>query len=534
MGDVIARGLAKKNADQIGIVQKNRVNVLSKGADPTGTVNATQAFKDAITEIESKITSDASIFSGNNEGNAVIELPAGTFLITDDDPRLLSLTTLVTRGLTFKGAGRGVTKVVFKPTASNGYLFYNNNKWLHLHFEGISFIGDITKSTNFMYSYSTSAAQNYTFDKCDFFSFNYGWKLEGTNVNSEMTWFHCGFYYTWNKILYAESSVASDQFLNYNFFACQVEIAAGDFIHFDKGGSINVWGGSFIHTSSAGGTFFRLKGNTHAYGVQRFLCVGARFEHKYNTSALVECDWNDGVVSFINCDTGSQTGITGASTMKIAKFTSNNQKMPVVKFDNCSLMGQHEYVYNTNSFNYPHNVVYENCEFTNATKRSDFIVYTALGSNPAGKPAITFRNCRGIGNSQKEIWEGIYNFEKASVAVSTKKTISLKGADSKFPTNGGTVDVYLPLNALVTKVILHSPSGAVTETDTATFSVQTYEATPTTLATITATNHAQGFSLNQDVLFACTDDDKRHLKLVAGSDVSQFNGSAYCLIEYIG
>lgn len=527
---------ARIDAEQnkIGIVQKNKVNVLSKGADATGVQNSTQAFKDAITEVQSKITNDANIFTSNLEGNAVIELPAGTFLISDDNPQLLSATASRTRGLVIKGAGRGVTKVLFKPTVSNGYLFYNNDKWLSIHFEGITFIGDFTKSTNFMRSYSTGGAQNYTFDKCDFFDFQYGYKLEGTNVNSEMTWFHCGFYYNWGKVIYAESTTASDQFLNYNFYSCQFEAAQGDFLHFDKGGNINIWGGSFIHTSATAGTFFRLKSGAHAYGVQRFLCIGARFEHKYNASALIECDWNDGVVSFINCDSSSQTGITGASTMHIAKFTSSNQKMPSIKFDNCSLMGQHEYVYNSSSYNYPHNVVYENCEFTNATKRSDFVVYTALGTNSGGQPTINFRNCRGILNDRTQVWEGVYNFDKSSTAIISKKIVSIKDANSKFPINGGTVEVYLPLNAIITKITLYSPSGAVSEVDAATFSVQTFEATPTTLATITATNHSQGFTLHQDTFFVCNADDKRHLKLVAGSDVSQYNGSALCLIEYIG
>ncbi|GAA3402049.1 glycosyl hydrolase family 28-related protein [Paenibacillus hodogayensis] len=521
--------------EQLAIRFRHHINVLSKGADPTGGADATAAFESAVTELLSKTTSRPDIFGVNNEGNAVIELPPGTFVLNADDPRLFSATAIRTRGLVIKGAGRGVTKVLFKPANNDGYLFYNNDKWLHIHMEGITFIGDFTKNTNFMFSFSTGGAQNYTFSMCDFIDFNYGWKLQGNNTNSEYSFYHCGFYGSWNKVVFAEASNASDQFLNYNFFACQFEVTRGDFLHFEKGGNINIWGGSYIHTSAAGGTFFKLYGGAHSYGVQRFLCIGARFETKYGAGKLIDCKWNDGNVSFISCDADAQAFQSGAESWMVAKFTSTNEKMPVISFDKCNLMGIHEYAYTGNSFKFPHNVSYTNCQFAKKASPSDFILYTPTGtSNTGGQPPITFHHCRGNGDTRAVIWNMVYGYNKASTAVLGRHIVSIKGPDGKFPANSGFVDIELPLHAIVTKVTLYAPTGAVTESDSATFTVQTTETVPTVLAQAAPAAHRDGFQVSEEVMFVCDSDKKRKLQLVAGADVSNFNPLALCLIEYIG
>ncbi|MNI25184.1 hypothetical protein D3C73_788230 [compost metagenome] len=386
-----------------------------------------------------------------------------------------------------------------------------------------------------MYSKSTGGAQNYTFDKCDFIDFQYGWKLEGNNTNSEMSWYHCGFYGSWEKVLYAEASTSTDQFLNYNFFACQFEATRGDFIHFDKGGNINIWGGSFIHTSSAGGTFFKLYGGPHAYGVQRFLSIGTRYETKYGNGMLIDCKWNDGNVSFISCDADAQAFQTGSAAWKIAKFTSTNQKMPVISFDKCNLMGVHEYVYTGNSYNFPHNVSYTNCQIAKHSSPSTFILYTPTGTNNAGgQPPVKFENSRGNDDTRKTVWDMVYGYAKASTAILSNKVISIKGADGKFPANGASIAIDIPLNAIITKIILYSPAGAVSEGNSATFSVQTTEDTPTVLIQAAPTSHNEGFNVTEDMIFVCDLDKKCMLRLIAGSDVSQYNPKAVCLIEYVG
>lgn len=509
-------------------------------ADKTGMTNSTQAFIDLEAFIQSRITNNVSEIT-NPQGNTVIDLPAGTYVVSSSNPKILgNSNTKRARGLAFRGSGRGITRILFKPNSgTNGYLFYNNDKWLHIHFEGITFVGDYEKQTNFMYSYSKGGAQNYTFDKCDFINFNYGWKLEGLNTNSEFTWFHCGFYGKWNKTIYSESTTANDQFLNYNFFACQYEASRGDFLHFEKGGNINIWGGSFINTDSNGGntTFFKLLGASHVSGVQRFLCIGARFETKYGLAKLIECEWADGAVSFISCDCDSQQYNNGSHQWVTALFKSTNVKMPIIKFDGCTLMGQHQYYYTGNSWAFPHNIIYENCQIAKHTRPKDFISYVSTNSlgNLGGQPQIKFRNCRGLNDSPKNIWECTLGYERANVGIVQKKIISVKGPNGRFPYLGNqNSEIILPINSIITQVRLYSPANAVTEDTPATFTLKTAEANPTILAVADVARHKFGFNVTAELFFVCDTDDKCNIIISSSNGVKQSNPSALCLIEYIG
>ncbi|SFF16492.1 hypothetical protein SAMN04487969_11620 [Paenibacillus algorifonticola] len=466
-------------------------------------------------------------------------MPAGTYLITSANPKILSTTAARARGLSFRGAGRGITKILFKPeSGTNGYLFYNDDKWLHLHFEGITFIGDVDKQTNFMYSYSTGGAQNYTYDKCDFIHFNYGWELKGLNTNSEFTWFHCGFYGKWNKTVFSDITGTSDQFLNYNFYSCQVEFSYGEFLYFAQGGNINIWGGSFINTADSGvhSTFFKLLGTSHSSGVQRFLCIGARIETKYGLSKIIECEWASGTVSFISCDCDAQQYNSGSQLWITAIFKSVNTKMPIVKFDACTLMGIHQYSYTGNSWSQPHNIIYENCQIAKHNKAQDFISYVSTNSlgNLGGQPQIIFRNCRGLDDNQSIVWESTLGFMKANVGMVQKKIVSLKGANGRFPISGSTnFQVVLPMNSIITEVKLYSPANAVTETNPATFTLKTAGESSTVLAVADVSSHKDGFDVSQSLFFICDTADKCKISLIAGSSVTHANPSALCLIEYI-
>lgn len=500
------------------------------GAKGDGVTDDSQAFINAIAYAESKSIADAAGLS-NNRGQVVIYIPPGSYLITQSEALMRSSFTTRTKGLVIKGAGKWVTEILFHPTTTNSYLLNNNDAWLHIDISDISFTCNDSTS-NFMKSVSQGGAQNYTFERCVFDgSWNYGFYLDGGNTNSEMTWFHCNFNGSWNTGVYVPAT-GSDQFLNYNFYSCQFEVSQGDFLNFQKGGNINIWGGSYIHYGSTAGTFFKLYGNSHAYGVQRFLCIGARMEHRNTNSKLIYCEWNDGTVAFVSVDTSSQTQITGAATLAIATFNSINQKMPNIKFDNCSLMGQHVFNQGSNSWATPHNVKYENCEMTNAQKPSDFIVYTG-NVNYGGQPPIKFENCRGISNDQTVIWDTVFNFQKSNRAVTKKKILNIKNGNGQLPLATDSIESFtLPLNSIVTNIFMFSPSGAVSSGANVTFKVQTTEATPTVLGTVSANPYSAGFNYNNQQFFVCSTDQKRMLQLiVTGAD--QYNGSGMVLVEYI-
>ena len=73
------------------------------------------------------------------------------------------------------------------------------------------------------------------------------------------------------------------------------------------------------------------------------MCIGVRFEHRNANSRLIECEWNDGTVSFISCDMSSQAYQLKPAVNAV--FRSVNQKMPSIKFQECTLMGRHTYQY---------------------------------------------------------------------------------------------------------------------------------------------------------------------------------------------
>lgn len=240
-------------------------------------------------------------------------------------------------------------------------MAHNNNAWQFCSISDVEFYSTST-SNHFMRSYSTGQPQSWTFERIRFCgSWGYTFLLEGADTNSEMNWREVDWAGTCTKGVYVPSATGSDQFLNYNFYSCNFEVQEGDFLHFEKGGNITVWGGSYIHIGANAGTFFKLLGATHSYGVER-----------------------------------------------------------------------------------------------------------------------------------------------------------------------------VPVNARIVNIFLQSPSGAVTSTGAATFTVLTTEATPTVLATLTAPNHSQGFLLKQDLYFRCDTAEKCSLQLVAGSNVTQANPEAECIVEYIG
>lgn len=576
---------------------RQALNVKLFGATGNGVTDDSSAIAAAIAYAESLISSSTvGVDTSNRRGNVELYFPAGTYLVTSAETLMRSSFTTRTLGLTIKGAGRGVSRILFQPTAS-AYLMKNQDAWLHIHLQDLEFNGN-GSNCNFMYSYATGGAQNYTFERVNWSgTWNYVFLLEGTNVNSEMTWFHCGCNGTVSKFLYVPSSTGSDQFLNYNFFSMQFEVASGDFLHFEKGGNINVWGGSFIHTQSAGGTFFKADVGSHALGVQRLLVIGSRFELRTRASVLCDIRWDDGAVSFINCDTSSScrlstgtltngsnsiTAVTNAAyywtvgdairsisgnipagttvtavgestltlsanatsstsatgllneTRETAKFTVGNQKLASVKFDNCALMGRHQYTNNLSSWNYPHNIIYENCEFLSHKYPSTFIynVENASHANVGSRPVIQFRNCRAIDNDQTAIWDSTANFTRAMVGIGEKKTITLKNAAGGLPTAGNTVQVVLPLNAIITRIVITSPSGANTAFSEASFRVETNEATPTVLAKVRTQYYANGFGVEKQHYFQCTSDETRTIKFVSVA-AGQASTTGMCLIEYI-
>lgn len=521
------------------------VNVMDFGAKGDGVADDTAAFVAAMDYVTSLAGPEVIplINNGNFVGKAVLKIPAGTFKITQAEALMKSTYTTRTYGLCIEGEGKGITQIWYaNPSIVQNYLLSNSDAWMGISFSGIEFIGD-GPTCSFMLSESHGGAQLYDFINCSWAgNWNYINHLIGSNNNSELTWYSCGFSGIVKKGLYAEST-GSDQFVNYNFYGCNFEVEEGDFIHMEKGGSIGVWGGSFIHIGPGGGTFFKLMGGVHNSGTQRFICAGLRVEHRVNTSKLIETDWTWGSISFLSVDTATSDFMVPSYVT--ATFISDNERMPNIKFDGCVLMGKHEYKYSVNSFDRPHNVTYQSCEFTHEDTASNFIVYTPIDEtgNSGGTPIVKFRDCRGGGGYTAEtIFDCNLGHTQAHRGELEKKYLSIKNPWSSWPNAGDLEEAYVPLNAIITAVRLYCPQDLLTSfSDTWEFKIVTSElasgTTPTVLAIAQGSPTAllkDGFNVYTETFFACDTELKRKLKLQSNLGADQAPGpAAYCIIEYL-
>ncbi|MBB6671682.1 hypothetical protein [Cohnella nanjingensis] len=488
-----------------------------------------QAFASANAAILAAIETTPS--NDNRVGRVKLKLPGGRLIINDPNV-FLQLPPTRTCGLLIEGAGDFATEIVFQPGAANQALITNTDNWLFLTFRDMNFVGDVSKAAGltFMDSFSSGGAQNYLFERVNWTgTWRYGLHLTGSNVNSEMSFFHCGISGTWETFFWAETS---DQFVNYNFYACQFEVSEGNFCRFTKGGNVNVWGGSLIHSGANGGTFFLMEGGAHAYSTCRFLCQGTRIEHRTDKSKMIDCAWPSGSVKFVSVDNTSTTG-QRAANWTFARFAPGNDNMPVVSFDGCMLMGKAEFVFSTNTFDHMHNAEFANCEFSQYANATDMIVYTGT-ANPGGQPVVRFRNCRYQGtNAVTAIFDTNVGSSVGNRAAMETRSVSIKTASGQLPARGGYEDFNLPLNAIVTRVVLFSPAGAVTSGNAADFKVQTRETTPQVLASVQATPHSAGFKSDTTLFYVCSSDAKRQFRLLSGASVDQFNGKGYCIVYYM-
>lgn len=488
------------------------------------------------------------VLGSNSRGTKVIEIPAGTYLITTPGALMSDLGIGRTAGLTIRGAGRGVTNIIFTPGSADQYLLDNNDDWLRITFEDITFNSTVA-SASFMRSVSSGGAQNYTFNRVDWTgTWKYGVHLTGTNTNSEMSWFHCGITGNWTAFLYSPdtSSGGSDQFLNYNFFNCQNEVATGHFIDMASGGNINVWGGSLIHlgtgseTGSANQVFFRLRGGDHARGVQRLHVAGSRFEHKHQNSQMIVCDWKRGNVSFVSCDTDAHATFRATPASCItADFGTSSDVMPVISFENSTLMGVHVYRYGVNSWGNRKLATYRNCDIVNWATASQFISYvqnTGTGSNIGGQPVISFEQCRGNAASD-ELFDCNLGWHQSRFGEPKRRVVSFKTAQGNSPSTAGTatVTVKLPLNAVITRVRGFKPAADGSSAST-NFAYTLTDADATVIDTIVgngSTTWANGFSyVSAELQRRVTTDNQRTVTMTA-ANITQASTNAHLLIEYL-
>ncbi len=364
------------------------------GAKGDGRTDDSDAFARAYAHAVSRVA--------GHTGRTVVDVPPGEYLITRPGALLDGATPdKPANGLRFRGAGKRITQIVFRPDSADAFLCRNDDTWSNLAFEDMTFTSG-TPGASFFSSYSTGNAQDYRFTACEWLGeWTYGLALDGTNTNSEMRWQACRVGGAWRKaFLYSGLSqrsqhpAAQDQFLNYWFTDMKVEYAWGNFLEFPYGGSITCRGGSYIVTGQrphadpeygTTSTFFRFPRATHAASVQRFHAEDIRFEVRGPDTLVIDSHWSGGTVHFNDCD-DTALAFKPFSAQLTAHRYDVGPRGPLVRYETCQLAGTHRYRTPRDA---PGRTVarYDMCQFATATQ----------DAMAAGDAAVAFTDCIGQG-----------------------------------------------------------------------------------------------------------------------------------------
>lgn len=381
---------APKNAGVVDVVA-------DFGARGDGRTDDTAAFASAYAHAVSRVQ--------GNTGRTVIDVPPGQYLITRPGALLNGVTPRTpANGLRFRGAGKRITEIVFRPhAAQDAYLCSNTDTWANVLFEQMTFTS-ATPGASFFYSYSTGHAQDYRFSDCEWLGeWTYGLALDGSNTNSEMRWEGCRVGGAYRKaFLYSGISkntarpASQDQFLNYWFTDMKVEYQWGNFLEFPYGGSITCRGGSYIITGTRPhadpvygrtSTFFRFPRSWHPDSVQRFHAEDIRFEVRNPEVLVIDSHWSSGTIRFNDCDDTSNGFKAFSASARPHRFDVG-PRGPLVRYDSCQLVGTHQYRTPAGA---PHGRVarYDMCRFSTAQQAA-----MAAASGKAGA-AVGFTDCIG-------------------------------------------------------------------------------------------------------------------------------------------
>lgn len=386
------------------------VNVRDHGAVGNGTTDDSTAIRNAVAEA----------ISGRREGNLAqkeIYFPPGNYRVTRKDTLMWSPTNGQADqifGLRFRGAGPRVTNIEFDTTFGPNSDPRENNlitaavRLRYTSFQDLSF-----RSTNannrFAYYWSRDTGDtNYHYPaygagQNQYFVYqNVEWRgtwdrvigLDGdqqANNNSEHhfilcstdtvstytdAFLHCG-------ITDPATNSQQNQFLNYFFLSCNFALAGGNLLRFDRGGSINVYGGSWSMVGTEAACYFYLPRANGDVTASRLNVNGVRFEPKRSANQkVIDCNWNLGSVTFTSCsDVASVQGGTD-SEFNFHRYVASSNRLPIVRYQDCVLAGYHR-VEGTGTSLTNGKMIYEGCRLFHTNQAvststgTGFLRYTA-------------------------------------------------------------------------------------------------------------------------------------------------------------
>lgn len=262
-------------------------------------------------------------------------------------------------------------------------------------------------------------------------------------------------------------------------------------------------------TTGTTGSISDTTGGGGGLGASKFHCQGVRFEQPSPKSKMVDCYWAIGTVTFTGCDNSSQSFLSNVHGIN-STYYLYGQSGPMITYRNCVLTGQHRYIYSGTGWQRSARVKYEDCDFWSAYDPSGFIIYKnidqfVISPNSGSQPVINFEGCRSAqanntnpSSQYRYLWDTAYGWNQNNRGLARKRVVQLANAGDHFPNLTNSEDVFLPLNAVITKATINIPAGATTSTTAAWhFYLGTY--LETTLNG-TITNVATSITLNVQAL----------------------------------
>lgn len=512
------------------------------GVDPSGATHSNAAFAAAYSAAVSAAVANSGVSGeANNRGRIKIKVPPGRYKLTADNAMMAALSGTRTYGIHYAGAGRGLTEVLWQPATSGKQLFRNNDVWLGVKISGINFVS-ATAGSRWFYSTSAGGAQDYLIEDCGWYGlWEYGLGLDGTNCNSEIVfrrpWVEGAYTDSFWHIGMTAATSAQDQFVNYDVDAPSIFLDGTTFLRADYGGAIRMRGGNYV-LSGTNPLLYDLRNNTHNRAAESFLQEGGRIELRSATAKTISCAWGRGQVTFDTIDEESQVDVV-SQTVTTHSYKPGNNDGPGVVYRNSKLSGRHEYGYGPNTYARERRVLYDNSETHD--EPHNFIVNTDEGSgNVGGLVKAEFRRHRTRLYDEFRVYDQVTNWQTATLAEPQRRSATFRSPYGGLPANTPSipsVDVWLPMGAVVTAVRFYKPAGGAATNTNWSYDVKTSEGTPTTLGSASGGGSVQwttGFNEVDTVNnFVCNSDAKRHLVLSATNVTGDAGSTSFVLVEYI-
>jgi hypothetical protein len=367
------------------------INVKDYGAIGDGSTDDTNAILAAI---------NAAVSFGANTPKAIY-FPRGNYVITQTNVfgQWNSIDTANfrgVRGLTLFGDNKYTSIITVKNTGATDFYFYDNydgvstaanNSLQWPRFRDLGFVGD-KQSTGKINGFrewgvpNGYPSQNFNFDNCWVYRINDFLILGGSVNASENTFINCAAQEV-DRFIYSINSQA----VNHTLLNCNIENYFTTVFDFEKGGQLNVIGGSYIANAGAPSLFLHVHPPSGIGVGSQFNFRGVKTEMHDPGNKLINLSGidNDAAVTFNTCSFYTRTGLSSADAISVG--AASNVRL---NFSYCDFSGNDGLTWiNNGSPNYwvsPENysiVVFEYCvRFSkiNINWQSNTIGYTRIFS----------------------------------------------------------------------------------------------------------------------------------------------------------